>query len=110
MSGKKGRSGRIPDTLTAQQIRAMAYTHGRQAIRNIIASVNAGSIEDSKYLLSLLLPRLPAEIDIGVKEATTLVELLKQSFEAAPADTPADAMSARQAVDNVADGGLEKLC
>jgi len=72
----------------------MAYPHGRQAIRNIIASVNAGSIEDSKYLLSLLLPRLPAEIDIGVKEATTLVELLKQSFEAAPADTPADGMAA----------------
>ena len=97
MSGVKGRSGRIPNTMTAQEIRAMAYTHGRQAIRNIIASVNAGNIEDSKYLLGLLLPRLPSEIDIGVsKDATTLVELLKQSFEAAPADTPADAAAAME--------------
>ena len=94
MAGVKGRSGRKPETVDAKQIRAMAYPHGRTAMNNVIASVKAGNMEDSKYLLGLLLPRLPAEIDIGVKEATTLVELLKQSFEAAPADTPADSMAA----------------
>ena len=97
MAGVKGRSGRKPETVDAKQIRAMAYPHGRTAMNNVIASVKAGNMEDSKYLLGLLLPRLPAEIDIGVsKDAVTLVELLKQSFEAAPADTPADSMAAME--------------
>ena len=98
MAGKKGLSGRPPKTLTAKQARLRLFAHSKVAIDNITASVDAGSIEDSKWLLQSIMPKPAQTIDLGGEGlANSLVELAKQASkqdDAPPGDTPADSMAA----------------
>jgi len=98
MAGVKGRSGRRPIHANIHEAQKLLANNAPIAVRNILQSIKDGNgdkecIENSKWLLQLVIPKPTQPIDLG-GDATTLVELLKQSFEAAPADTPADALAA----------------
>ena len=98
MAGVKGRSGRIPETLDAKQARKRLFGHSKKAIDNITASVDAGNIDDSKWLLQSIMPKPAQTIDLGGEGlANSLVELAKQASkqdDAPSGDTPADSMAA----------------
>ena len=101
MAGVKGRSGRRPLHANIHEAQKLLANNAPIAVRNILQSIKEGNgdkdcIENSKWLLQLVIPKPTQPIDLGGDAlVNSLVQLAKSAaMETPPADTPADAMSA----------------
>ena len=101
MAGVKGRSGRRPIHANIHEAQKLLANNAPIAVRNILQSIKDGNgdkdcIENSKWLLQLVIPKPTQPIDLGGDAlVNSLVQLAKSAaMEQAPCDTPADAAAA----------------